>query len=83
MHCAVLIAAPLPVSLMMLHAEYLTKRYFATRLLAITEYYMVIAVEVVYVLARLFILVEVVRTLFFLPSGAYAATPPWNVPHLG
>ncbi|KAK0715468.1 hypothetical protein B0H67DRAFT_471494, partial [Lasiosphaeris hirsuta] len=80
--CFVLLATPIPVSLMMLHAEYLTKRHFATRLLAVVESNVVILLEVIYVFARLFILAEVVRTLFYLPAGAYTATALWNVPHL-
>ncbi|UKZ79430.1 hypothetical protein TrVFT333_007183 [Trichoderma virens FT-333] len=35
-----------------------------------------------YVLARLFILVEMFRTLFFLPPGSYISTWTSNIPHL-
>jgi hypothetical protein len=37
----------------------------------------------VYILVRLFILVEVVRSLFFLPPEAFIATWSSNVPHIG
>ncbi|KAL7957756.1 hypothetical protein V8C34DRAFT_284720 [Trichoderma compactum] len=35
-----------------------------------------------YVLARLFILVEMFRTLCFLPTGSYISTWTTNIPHL-
>ncbi|KAK3353844.1 hypothetical protein B0T25DRAFT_502937 [Lasiosphaeria hispida] len=34
-------------------------------------------------MARCFIFVESVRSLWFLPSDAFQATPLWNVPHVG
>jgi hypothetical protein len=36
-----------------------------------------------YILARLFILVEIFRTLFFLPAGSFVSTWASNIPHVG
>lgn len=37
----------------------------------------------IYVVARLFILVELFRTLCFLPADAYVSTWTTNIPHVG
>jgi len=39
--------------------------------------------SILYIIARLFLLVEVFRTLCFLPPSAYVATWAANVPHAG
>lgn len=36
-----------------------------------------------YLVARLFILVEIFRTLFFLPAGSFVSTWASNIPHVG
>jgi hypothetical protein len=36
-----------------------------------------------YIVARLFILVEIFRTLFFLPAGSFVSTWASNIPHVG
>jgi hypothetical protein len=38
--------------------------------------------SIVYVLARLFLIVEMFRTLCFLPPNAYMSTWATNIPHL-
>lgn len=40
------------------------------------------ALTIIYILARLFLLVEIFRTLCFLPPGAYKSTWATNMPHL-
>jgi hypothetical protein len=81
--CLALLATPVLISVMTLHAEYLTRRDLATKSLAAVESNTTVFLITVYVLARLFILVEVVRTLFYLPAGAYSATSLWDLPHWG
>ena len=41
------------------------------------------AIMVAYVVARLFLMFEVFRTLFFLPPGAFVATWSSSIPHVG
>jgi hypothetical protein len=42
-----------------------------------------LVVMIAYVVARLFLMFEVFRTLFFLPPGAFVATWSSSVPHMG
>jgi hypothetical protein len=44
--------------------------------------FMSISITVLYILARLFLIVELFRTLFFLPSSAFVATWVSSVPHV-
>ena len=53
------------------------------RILELTESTLMVLIVVVFVLARLFIIVEVVRSLAFLPPGAFISTWTANIPHLG
>lgn len=43
----------------------------------------VILMYTLYVGARFFIVIEAVRSLFFLPPGAYTTTAIWDFPHIG
>ncbi len=45
-------------------------------------YLLIILLTILYVLARLFLLVEVFRTLYFLPPDAYVTTWAADIPHL-
>jgi hypothetical protein len=45
--------------------------------------YLLILVGIVFVISRLFICVEVIRSLAFLPQGAFQATWTQNIPHIG
>ncbi|KAL7921480.1 hypothetical protein ACQKWADRAFT_120719 [Trichoderma austrokoningii] len=46
--------------------------------------YLLVAVSMsLYVVARYFILVEIFRTLFFLPAGSFVSTWSSNIPHVG
>jgi hypothetical protein len=41
-----------------------------------------VSVSILYILARLFLMIEIFRTLCFLPPYAYAATWASNIPHI-
>ena len=81
--CLTLLVTPVLISVMTLHAEYLARRDLATKSLAVVESNTTVFLIMLYVIARLFILVEVVRTLFYLPARAYIATSLWDLPHWG
>ncbi|KAJ6178400.1 hypothetical protein N7519_008861 [Penicillium mononematosum] len=53
------------------------------RILELVERALMVLIVVVFVLARLFITVEVVRSLAFLPPGAFISTWTANIPHVG
>ncbi len=55
-----------------LRADWITKFDTATSFL----------ISVLYVVARVFLIVEIFRTIFFLPPSAYIATWASNVPHI-
>jgi hypothetical protein len=80
-----LIVIPTPVLILSMHVFGLERGYPGqSRRLAITvQSIIVIGLEVLYILARIFIFAEVTRSLFFLPSEAFVATELWNAPHLG
>src|SRR2546421_9146422 len=48
---------------------------------SVSQIYLVL-LSVLYVLARLFLLIEIFRTLCFLPQSAFVSTWALNVPHL-
>jgi hypothetical protein len=52
------------------------------RILELTERVFMVLIVVVFILARLFITVEVVRSLAFLPLGAVIGTWTANIPHV-
>ena len=75
----------LPVFIWMLTSENFTKHAkgklrMLRRILATTCFGFL---AVPYVLARLFLVVETFRSLFFLPAGAFASTWADSVPHVG
>ncbi len=80
--CLILVAMPIPVSLILLHTQFLAKRILERKRYAALESKVVFLVETIYVLARSFILVEVVRTLLFLPAGAYIAPTIRSFSHI-
>ncbi|KAJ5210344.1 hypothetical protein N7491_010150 [Penicillium cf. griseofulvum] len=53
------------------------------RILELMERIFMVLIVVVFILARLFITVEVVRSLAFLPPGAFIGTWTANIPHVG
>ncbi|KAJ9487917.1 hypothetical protein VN97_g5395 [Penicillium thymicola] len=53
------------------------------RILELVEGSLLVLIVVVFILARLFITVEVVRSLAFLPPGAFIGTWTANIPHVG
>lgn len=53
------------------------------KILELVERALMVLIVVVFVLARLFIAVEVVRSLAFLPPGAFISTWTANIPHVG
>ncbi|KAL7932133.1 hypothetical protein V8C35DRAFT_103065 [Trichoderma chlorosporum] len=62
------------------YLEYLTRfEKFERHLLKVTLYLL----SFFYLIARLFILVEIFRTLFFLPVESYVSTWTTNMPHVG
>ncbi|KAK4445191.1 hypothetical protein QBC34DRAFT_307399 [Podospora aff. communis PSN243] len=81
--CVLLVACPLPVAFLMiahwlLRTEYPTG-YHGELFVAARR-----VIEGTYVVARLFIVVESCRSLWYQPSDAFAATPGFSsVPHIG
>ncbi|KAJ5520576.1 hypothetical protein N7463_001029 [Penicillium fimorum] len=52
-------------------------------ILELVERALMLLIVVMFILARLFITVEVVRSLVFLPPGAFIGTWTANIPHIG
>lgn len=55
---------------------------FIISILDITGVILMFISVAVYILARLFLIVEIFRTLFFLPPSAYVTTWATNIPHI-
>ncbi|KAK4445262.1 hypothetical protein QBC34DRAFT_333429 [Podospora aff. communis PSN243] len=88
--CIVLVALPLPISALMLCAQALRlaspKTDRKAKLVKLMPWLVdgvVILMDTIYVAARLFIMVEAARSLFFLPREAYTTTAAWDIPHIG
>lgn len=79
--CILLVGVPIPIGLLMYCVHCVLRP--ETKSMRRLGWTAVIVLEALYVLARLFIFVEVVRALWFLPSGAFAATVLWDIPHIG
>ncbi|KIX08801.1 uncharacterized protein Z518_03458 [Rhinocladiella mackenziei CBS 650.93] len=83
--CIVTIVTPIGIGLLMMYGVVLGRWVFGWTLWGVLKLIMWImgALMVTYCFGRGFIIVEALRSIFYLPSGAYVATETWNVPHLG
>ncbi|KAK1826634.1 hypothetical protein QBC39DRAFT_396602 [Podospora conica] len=55
----------------------------AQRILRGTQWGLAVVGVIIYILCRLFLIVEAFRSLFFLPPGAFVSTWSANIPHFG
>lgn len=81
--CSILVGLPLPVCLLMLTRRWFERRYKNAKLtieraFSVTRKVM----EVLYILARSFIMVEACRSLLYQPSDAFQATSVFDIPHV-
>lgn len=83
--CIVTIVTPIGIGLLMMYGVVLGRWCLGRPLWDVVKLIMWIlgALMVTYGFGRGFIIVEALRSLYYLPSPAYIATEMWNVPHLG
>jgi len=81
--CLVLVGLPLPVCLLMLSRPWFDKKFQGTNF-PTDDAFMVVrrSLEVLYIFARAFIIVESCRSLWYQPSDAFQATSVFDIPHV-